>query len=66
MEALITQGNLYKCLEAHLLGALAKWGPYLFIGTNGTLWNLGGFLTIHECSGMSYTILCTSLYTRDF
>ena len=37
MEALLSQESLYKCLDAHLLGALAKWGPHLFIGTNGTL-----------------------------
>ena len=72
MEAFITQGSLYKCfrnslawLGSDLGGALAKWGPHLFIGTNGTLWNLGEFLTNQEDSRIPYTTLCTSLCTRD-
>ena len=38
----------------------------LFIGTNGTLWNLEGFLTTQVYSRMSYIILGTSLSTRIY
>ena len=69
---LLTQWSLYKCfkdslawLGSDLGGALAKWGPHLFIGTNWTLWNLGGFLTNQKDSRIPYTILCTTLCTRD-
>ena len=55
MEAFVAQRKLYKCfgnslawLGSDLGGALAKWGLNLFIGTNRTLWNLGGFLTNQE------------------
>ena len=59
-------GSSLAWLGSDLGGALAKWGPHLFIGTNGTLWNLGGFLTNQEDSRIPYTILCTTLCTRDF
>ena len=65
MESILLSKKAIQCLEAHLLGALAKWGPHLFIGTNGTLWNLGEFLTNQEDSRIPYTTLCTSLCTRD-
>ena len=73
METLITQGSLYKCFEdslawlgSNLGGALAKCGSHLFIGTNGTLWNRGGFLTNQEYSRTPYTNLCTTLCTRIY
>ena len=73
MEALINSRNPLQVLGSSLAwlgsdlgGALAKWGPHLFIGTNGTLWNLGGFLTNQEYSRMSYIILGTSLYTSIY
>ena len=56
METLFLSKEATQCLEAHLLGALAKWGPHLFIGTNGSFWNLGGFLTIQENSKIPYTL----------
>ena len=48
MEALLLKGSFTSALGTHLLGALAKWGPHLFIDTYGTHWNLGGFLTNQE------------------
>ena len=65
MEILLLSKEAIQCLKAHLLGALAKWGLHLFIGTNGTLWNLGGFLTNQEDSRILSTTLYTSLCTRD-
>ena len=53
-------------LGSDLGGALAKWGSHLFIGTNGILWNLGGFLTNQEYSRTPYTNLCTTLCTRIY
>ena len=77
MEAFIAQRKLYKCFKNSLawlgscfgwflVGALAKWGSHLFIGTNGTLWNLGGFFTDQEYSRTPYTNLCTTLCTRIY
>ena len=58
-------GNSLAWLGSDLGGALAKSGPHLFIGINGTIWNLGGFITNQEDSRIPYTTLCTSLCTRD-
>ena len=58
-------GNSLAWLGSDLGGALAKWGPHLFIGTNGTLWNLGGFLTNQEDSRTPYIILCTRLMYKN-
>ena len=59
-------GSSLAQLGSDLGGALAKWGPHLFIGTHGTIWNLGGFLTNQEYSKTSYPILCTTLCTRTY
>ena len=59
-------GSSLAWLESDLGGALAKRGFHLFIGTNGILWNLGGFLTTQVYSRMSYIILGTSLYTSIY
>ena len=73
MEALINSrkplqvlGSWLAWLGSDLGGALAKWGSHLFIGTNGTLWNLGGFFTDQEYSRTPYTNLCTTLCTRIY
>ena len=73
MEALINSrkplqvlGSSLAWLGSDLGGALAKWGPHLFIGTNGTLWNLGGFLINQEYSRTPYTNLYTTLCTRIY
>ena len=77
MEAFIAQMKLYKCSGNSLAwlvrllgglwgGDLAKWGPHLFIGTNGTLWNLWGIFTNQEDSRTPYIILCTNLCTRIY
>ena len=73
MEALYYSKKLLQVLGSSLAwlgsdlgGALAKWGPHLFIGTNGTIWNLGGFLTNQEYSRTSYPILWTTLCTRIY
>ena len=66
MKALLLSKEAIQYLEAHLLGALAKWGLHLFIGTNGTFWNLGGFLTNQEYSRTPYTILCTILCIKTY
>ena len=58
-------GSSLAWLESDLGGALAKRGFHLFIGTNGILWNLGGFLTNQEYSITPYSNLCTTLCTRN-
>ena len=65
MKTLLLSNEAIQCLEAHLLGVLAKWDPHLFIGTDGAFWNLESFLTNKKDSRKFYTTLCTSLFTRD-
>ena len=75
MEALINSkkplqvlGSSLAWLESDLGGALAKWGPHLFIGTNGLSRTLEGSLQIKnilEILTLIYVQLYVQEYTKD-